>query len=174
MSMTRNANPRAQAAEVIKQFGAISLPVPVLRLAKFLGAEVRSSPLDMELSGMIFIKSGKPIIGVNTLHHAHRQRFTVGHEIGHLVMHRGLIEQEVHVDKSFPVLMRDASSATGAHKIEIQANQFAAEILMPENHLRELLEAQPFDIDDEGPLDLWAAKFRVSRQALEYRIRNLS
>jgi hypothetical protein len=35
------------------------------------------------------------------------------------------------------------------------------------------LGGKPFDIDDEGPLDELAKKFRVSRQAVEYRIRNL-
>jgi Zn-dependent peptidase ImmA (M78 family) len=35
------------------------------------------------------------------------------------------------------------------------------------------LGGKPFDIDDDGPLDELAKKFRVSRQALEYRIRNL-
>jgi hypothetical protein len=35
------------------------------------------------------------------------------------------------------------------------------------------LGGKPFDIDDEGPLDELAKKFRVSRQVPEYRIRNL-
>jgi Zn-dependent peptidase ImmA (M78 family) len=56
--------------------------VPVDRIAKGLGAQLRFSPLDEELSGMIYISDGTPIIGINSLHHPNRQRFSIGYEIG--------------------------------------------------------------------------------------------
>lgn len=136
-----------------------------------MGAQVRYSPFDDDLSGMIYIKDGIPIIGVNSLHHPHRQRFTIAHELGHLELHREMITSKVHVDKDFPVLMRDPKSATGTEKVEIEANQFAAELLMPEALIKQALENEPFDIDDDSPIEELAKKFRVSRQALEYRIR---
>ena len=120
---------------------------------------------------MIYIKDGVPIIGVNSLHHPLRQRFTIAHELGHLELHREMITSKVHVDKDFPVLMRDPKSATGTEKVEIEANQFAAELLMPEALIKQALESEPFDIDDDGPIEELAKKFRVSKQALEYRIR---
>ena len=82
-----------------------------------------------------------------------------------------MITSEVHVDKDFPVLMRDPKSATGTEKVEIEANQFAAELLMPEALIKQALESEPFDIDDDSPIEELAKKFRVSKQALEYRIR---
>jgi Zn-dependent peptidase ImmA (M78 family) len=136
-----------------------------------MGVQVRYSPFDDDLSGMIYIKDGIPIIGVNSLHHPHRQRFTIAHELGHLELHREMITSKVHVDKDFPVLMRDPKSATGTEKLEIEANQFAAELLMPEALIKQALESKPFDIDDDSPIEELAKKFRVSRQALEYRIR---
>jgi Zn-dependent peptidase ImmA (M78 family) len=136
-----------------------------------MGAQVRYSPFDDDLSGMIYIKDGIPIIGVNSLHHPHRQRFTIAHELGHLELHREMITSKVHVDKDFPVLMRDPKSARGTEKVEIEANQFAAELLMPEALIKQALESEPFDIDDDSPIEELAKKFRVSRQALEYRIR---
>ena len=135
--------------------------------------ELRVSPLDDELSGMIFIRDGIPIIGVNALHHPNRQRFTIAHEIGHLELHRDAVTEEVHVDKQFKVLMRDANSSTGTDRMEREANQFAAELLMPQQLLLDALDLRPVDIDDESPLNELARKFKVSRQALEYRIRNL-
>src|SRR5450830_1828771 len=117
-----------------------------------------------------FIKNGTPIIGVNSLHHPNRQRFTIAHELGHLVMHREILENEVHVDKQFRILMRDGVAATGTDTIEIDANRFAAELLLPSFLLDELL-IKEFDIDDEGPLEALAKKFKVSKQMLEYRIR---
>jgi Zn-dependent peptidase ImmA (M78 family) len=167
----------ARVTEILSSFGIRTPPVPVDKIARGLGAQLRFSPLDEELSGMIYISDGTPIIGINSLHHPNRQRFSIAHEIGHLVLHRPLITGKVHVDKEFRVqlstLNRDATSALGTDEIEIQANRFAAELLMPSAWFALALSTKPFDIDNEGPLDEIAKKFRVSRQALDYRIRNL-
>ena len=173
MSAITSNDPRAKAREVLEQWGIKSAPVPVDKIAKSLGALLRYSPLDEELSGMVFIKNGRPLIGVNSLHHPNRQRFTIAHEIGHLVLHRDLITEAVHVDKQFRVLMRDSSSATGSEEIEIQANQFAAELLIPSS-LFDPTQVTQADIEDESQLNSLAKKFRVSKQMLEYRIRNFS
>lgn len=173
MSNNPSNDPQDSARGVLVKLGIKAMPVPVEKIAKALGAVVRFSPLDEELSGMIYIKDGVPIIGVNSLHHPNRQRFTIAHEIGHLVMHRDMISENVHVDKQFRVLMRDSNSSTGSEEIEIQANRFAAELLIPSS----MFDPTKFlasDIDDEGPLDELAKKFRVSKQMLEYRIRSLT
>lgn len=170
--MARSVDPIARARHLLERCGIQNIPVPVDKIAKSLGAQVRFSALDMELSGMIFIKSSIPIIGVNALHHPNRQRFTIAHELGHLELHREIISNEVHVDKGFPILMRDPKSATGTEEMEIQANRFAAELLMPAAWLEPAIADKKFDIDDDKPLEELARKFKVSRQALEYRIRN--
>jgi Zn-dependent peptidase ImmA (M78 family) len=69
--------------------------------------------------------------------------------------------------------VRDATSATGTEKIEIEANRFAAALLVPKLLLDQALKNRPFDIDGQSPLDELAKKFRVSKQMLEYRITNL-
>ena len=153
--------------------GVTVAPVPVEEIARSLGAQVRYSPLDKELSGMILIKEDTPIIGVNSWHHSNRQRFTIAHEIAHLLLHRDMIGKQVHVDKRFPVLMRDTRSAAGTEQREIDANQFAAELLMPSFLLTRMLRKGAFDIDDDGHLDRLARKFGVSRQALDFRIRSM-
>lgn len=169
------AKPEKKAQELLDRLNIRGAPVPVERIAKAVGAEVRYSPLDDELSGMIYIKDGRPIIGVNALHHPNRQRFTLGHEIGHLELHRELITEQIHVDKQFPVgsLKRDGKSALGMDNIEIEANRFSAALLIPRDVLEQALAARPLDIDDDGPIEELARRLRVSKQALEYRIRNL-
>src|SRR6266540_6445028 len=109
----REKNPYELAEKVLERFSIKSPPTPVERIAKALGAHVRFAPFDNELSGMVYVKGGLPIIGVNALHHPNRQRFTIAHELGHLELHRDMITAAVHVDKEFPALMRDANSATG-------------------------------------------------------------
>ena len=148
-------------------------PVPIERIAKTLGAQLRYSPLDAELSGMIYVKEGTPIIGVNALHHPNRQRFTVAHECGHLILHTAQITKEVHVDKDFPMLMRNSVSTAGVNVMEIEANVFAAELLMPEAFLAKALDNEPFDIDDEGAVSALARSFKVSPSAMRFRLGNL-
>ena len=55
----------------------------------------------------------------------------------------------------------------------VQANAFAAELLMPAKIFEDLIDNKTFDIDDEEPLIELAKKFKVSKQAVEFRIRNL-
>jgi Zn-dependent peptidase ImmA (M78 family) len=172
----RRSSIEAQAQALLDELGVRGIPVAVDRIAKGLGARVSYSPLDEELSGMIFIKDDIPIIGVNSLHHPNRQRFTLAHEIAHLRLHRDHITEAVHVDRRFAesVLRRDPASATGTQRLEIEANQFAAALLLPRSRLEELLDAAELDIEDERALEYFARKFKVSKATLQYRIRNLA
>ena len=156
-----------EAAKFVKE-----APVPVEKIAKWYGAQVKFSPLDEELSGMLYIKDSMPIIGVNSQHHPNRQRFTIAHELGHLILHKRQLLNQVHIDKKFPALMRDVDASAGIDLIEIQANHFAAELLMPTDIIRKELHKRKFYIDDEQPIKQLAKKFRVSKQALEYRLRH--
>lgn len=165
--------PYHEAQAILAQFKITKPPVPLEKIARGLGAHIRFSPLDDEISGMIYIKSNVPIIGVNSLHRPNRQRFTIAHEIGHLVMHRDLMSREVHVDKQFQILRRDNNSATGSERIEIQANQFAAALTMPEELLRQAIGPHPIDIDDTQFLKALAQQFRVSEDAMRIRVINL-
>jgi Zn-dependent peptidase ImmA (M78 family) len=168
-----NRRPSLQGQELLTKLKIQTIPVPVTKVAKSLGAIVQASPLDDELSGLIFIKNDTPIIGVNSQHHINRQRFTIAHEIGHLILHRHFISNNIHVDRIFPALMRDSRSATGTDLIEREANQFAAGLLMPEGKLAEFFAEKQFDIDDDEPIEKIAKQFQVSKQAMVYRMRNL-
>ena len=159
--------------ELLQHNQVAAPPVPVERIARGLSVQLRFSPLDRELSGMVFVKDGTPIIGVNAIHHPNRQRFTIAHECGHLVLHRAQVTKEVHVDKGFPMLMRDAVSAGGVDAMEVEANLFAAELLMPESLLSEALGNAPFDIDDDATVNALARRFRVSLSAMQFRLGNL-
>ena len=160
---------------LLREHGVISPPIPVEQIAQNLGAEVCYMPFEGEgeVSGMLYRDLDQKVIGVNSLHNPNRQRFTIAHEIGHLLLHRDLISESVHVDKQFRVLMRDSHSATGLETIEVQANQFASELLIPSS-LFDPTKIAPSDIDDDAQRDDLAKKFRVSRQMLEYRISNSS
>ncbi len=162
-----------RAKQLLDEYNVVYGPVPVDRIAKKLGAKLRYSPLDDEISGMIFFKNGCPIIGVNSLHHPNRQRFTISHEIGHLIFHKNEISDGIHVDKEFPMLMRDSISSAGINGIEIQANSFAAELLMPKKFIEEALGGKGIDIDKDEELNKLAIQFKVSKSAMRFRLGNL-
>lgn len=176
MTSSHPSDPERGAKDLLAELKISGIPVPVERIPRLLNAQLRYSPLDKELSGTIYISEGIPIIGVNSLHHPNRQRFTIAHEIGHLRLHKKNLMGHVHVDKGFetPILYRKSlDSASGTDSIEIQANRFAAALLIPETALAELLSKERPDIDDPKWLDAPAKRFKVSKQVLEYRIRNL-
>jgi Zn-dependent peptidase ImmA (M78 family) len=165
--MSKKDDARRKASEIIKEFGVKSLPVNVERIARSLGVKIEFAPFDDELSGMAFIKDGVPAIGINSLHHPNRQRFTLAHELAHILLHSPELEKAVHVDKGS--LRRDRVSATGTDMLEIAANAFAAELLMPEEFLSAVLD-EKLDLEDPQVLEKLANKFRVSVTALQYRL----
>lgn len=173
MNAKRRSTIQKKVAALLEEQRIASSPIPVERIAKAHGAQVRYSPLNEELSGMAYVKDGTPIIGVNALHHPNRQRFTLAHELGHLVLHKAAITKEIHVDKGFPMLMRDSMSSAGVDEMEIEANHFAAEILMPASFLAKSLEGQSFDIDDDAVVSALAKEYKVSVSAMRFRLGNL-
>ena len=108
--------------------GISQYPIPVERVAEHLGAALRFEPFDGDISGMLFRDDQRVIIGVNSLDGVTRQRFTISHEIGHLMLHNG---RPMFVEKHVQVNLRDSVSSTATNREEIEANRFAAELLMP-------------------------------------------
>lgn len=144
--------------------------VPVRSLARATGCIVKLTPLDDDLSGMAFIKDGARAIVVNSSHHPNRQRFTIAHELAHHQLHLPLLEQGVHVDKA--IFRRDQNAASGTLSYEIEANRFAAELLMPKRIVKKIIPPD-FDLQDEDRLREFASRFGVSTAALQYRIQNV-
>jgi Zn-dependent peptidase ImmA (M78 family) len=170
LSAARVKEIRTLATEVLKKVKCEVAPVPVDLVAKQLNAEVLYAPYEGDdLAGMLINSSAGPIIAVNSAHHKNRQRFTIAHECGHLILgHVGTS----YIDKTFEVIRRDALSSTATDMSEIEANQFAAETLMP---LRFLLRDLPGGVDFESDekVALLAKRYGVSAQAMAYRIANL-
>jgi Zn-dependent peptidase ImmA (M78 family) len=162
----------AEAERVLRESGNTGeVPIDIEAVARHLGAQVVRERLDRDVSGLLLRDGDSVMIGVNDLHASRRQRFTIAHEIGHLVMHKGRPLVLDHVRLNF----RDSTSSTATNAEEIQANAFAAEILMPRDlvvrEAKHLLE-DPTATDASIVPDL-AHGFDVSDQAMEYRLINL-
>lgn len=158
---------RALARTILADLGITGPPVPVERIAKARGIRIQYAPLDDELSGMAFVKDGIAVIGVNAIHHPNRQRFTIAHELAHHLLHRSHLEGQVHVDKT--ILKRDILAHSGTDRLEVDANAFAAELLMPEDMVAKAIEGG-LDMGDDAKLASIAKRFRVSTAALQFRL----
>lgn len=162
-------NIRQEAQRALKKCGVIKAPVDVEAVARGLGALVRYSPFEGELAGMLVRGDGQPVIGVNSIHPRNRQRFTIAHECGHLLLHKA----EVHVDRRLQVHRRDEMSSMAIDPDEIEANRFAAELLMPYDLIMADLKGRQIDIEDDSQIRELADKYGVSAQSMTLRLTNL-
>ncbi|MDR3596874.1 ImmA/IrrE family metallo-endopeptidase [Clostridium sp.] len=122
------------------------------------GLIFEESDLPSSISGYLKYLDGKWIIGVNKNHNSKRQRFTIAHEFGHYILHRR--EGTAFEDTTF---FRKSNESS----IEYKANEFAAEILMPEEMIKKAIQNGIKKIDE------LAEQFGVSVQAIKYRANEL-
>ena len=128
----------SKAREFVNRVGINSVPVDLGCCSTAANAEIRvCNDLDDEESGQTFSLKGKNTIMVNGNHTEERQRFTVLHEIAHIVLglpskhHEGVIKTA------------DLMSYRNRPKEEVLCDVFAAECLLPYSFFKK-------DIDDVG------------------------
>jgi Zn-dependent peptidase ImmA (M78 family) len=157
---------------LIERHGISRFPVDLNKWAEIAGAEVKVEDFDNELSGFAYQKKGVKIIGINKAEPQPRQRFTTAHELGHMFLHK---QKAVNYDEASVMLRTSAPAGTGTEPTEIEANSFAAEILMPEENIRADLEARgnKIDLEDETTIKELAAKYNVSEPAMLIRLTTL-
>ena len=99
-----------------------------------------------------------------------RRRFTIAHEVGHLLLHVPVVH-ETFCDRPADVEeIEDESAATELPELrqrEREANLFARELLMPESLVNEQARATGFN------LPALADRFEVSVPAMRLRLRLL-
>ncbi len=156
-----------RATEILRQHGLFSIPVDPVILANRLGIKVHNAKFsDDSLSGMIAKRGETVTLLVNQSDPPYRKRFTIAHELGHHFLH--LLADGDFVDSAID-LFRDADApaeVAGPRRAEIQANQFAAALLMP----ADLVRAAFAKCQDLGEL---ARLFNVSEAAMGFRLDRL-
>ena len=156
-----------------------TLPVPVERivsnsfglLIRLVDDMTRAPGLEGErsqnVSGLLLVASGE--IWVNAAEARQwegRKRFTIGHELGHYVMHQEDSRPTIFCRK-VEVEEEPGASDRTSMTAEREADAFAAAMLMPEHLVREFVEAH-------GPdLPALCTAFGTSEKATRYRIEAL-
>jgi Zn-dependent peptidase ImmA (M78 family) len=163
---------------ILEKFKITEPPIPVESIAKEIGAQLTFEPFEGkdDISGMLFRDENINIIGINSSHPPTRQRFSIAHEIGHLMLHSNK-SNKLFIDKVVRIDFRDTTSAQAIDKKEITANAFAAELLMPIDFIQKEIHKEATKKNDIINKDLLIQKlsktFEVSPQAMEYRLINL-
>ncbi len=136
------------------------MPLDVVGLSTSIGIPVDILPLASDISGYFRQSEADGVrIGVNSLHHPNRRRFTVAHELGHFFLHRaqGDFEDGLLFRREYQTNPR-----------EYEANEFAAKLLMPTLEFRREAAACNYDFT------ALAQVFGVSVAAAEYRNKNIT
>jgi Zn-dependent peptidase ImmA (M78 family) len=149
----------------------LKTPVKISKLAKSLGIQVEFQDLDDEVSGFLVRKNNNDIIGVNESHSETRQRFTISHEIGHYMLH--IKHQSLFVDYYKGGKLFRKNSNKSNYNMEREANQFAASLLMPKKLVAKEIQKLSEDLDYETKCWKISKRFKVSEQAMDYRLKAL-
>jgi Zn-dependent peptidase ImmA (M78 family) len=131
-------------------------------------------PKDLEdsESGFLVVKNDISVVVINQNHHKNRQRFTAAHELGHYSLHCKDDKDKIFVDKR-RTYNRNNISSQGTDNLEIEANTFAAMILMPEKFINDYIANHDLeDFNEEGVCRM-AEEFQVSNQAMSIRLSKL-
>jgi len=158
----------------------VKLPIDVEGIVRYLNINYASTPdfRKFKTIGSITLIDGKPKIWVNPMENSmvERKRFTIAHELGHLMFnHLSSIKQ--NIDDDVISLNRDDNW----DELEMEANGFAAQLLMPASIVKEELEKYITDYQrkthqtpsNEDKVVALSTVFNVSRAAMEYRLSKL-
>ena len=162
------ANRAVERARELVEANGLVAPISIESVAEELGLRLVKQDFDQSVSAMLHrYPNGDAVIGINSAHPATRQRFSIAHEIGHYLLHPGrpLIVDGVRVS------FRNEDSSTATQPEEIEANQFAAELLMPSDQVK--AHAYHDFADEDSEVKELARVFKVSRDAMRFRLINL-
>jgi Zn-dependent peptidase ImmA (M78 family) len=137
-------------------------PVDVAEAARRLGVKIYAAKLADKVSGVLvrdpkYGTASGFVIFVEQSEPAVRQRFTAAHELGHFVLHKKSVG---HKNEDNYLLRSDGMSS----RQEVEANQFAASLLMPMDLIEQAMKS---GITTPSAL---AKHFKVSEIAMSIRL----
>jgi Zn-dependent peptidase ImmA (M78 family) len=142
-----------------------SYPVKLGQLAAELGVAIKVATMRTGVSGQIAREGNQYVIRVNRNEARERQRFTIGHELAHYLLHRSVIDSSPD-GITDTVLYRSGAS----ERIEYEANRLAADLVMPMDKVEQAVQRDFGGIITEATIESLATRFEVSKAAMEIRL----
>lgn len=148
---------RKKADDFRSEYWGLDIPIDILEIAEFdFDIEIRPIPNLKALIDMdALISSNFKILYVDNGQYlndnqVNRLRFSVAHEIGHLILHRGYYESlEIDSFEDYPKYMEDLHQDQHSW-LEFHANEFAGRLLVPYDILTEKVLVAKKQVDDAG------------------------
>lgn len=127
-------SPEKIIAEIMRQVPEMQIPVPIEELAVAVGITDIHRLQTASFEGGLVTQPERAsgVILVNSRATAQRQRFTIGHELGHylIIAHQPAATGQFTCSKA-DMAIREADRDNRARRMEMEANRFSAGILMP-------------------------------------------
>ena len=127
--------PDALAEGILKQVPDMPIPVPIEDVARSVDiTDITLIGTDSFEGGLVTDRDkSEGVILVNRKSRRQRQRFTIGHELGHFLMPLHLPDNGIQFMCTLADMRRSDSSKTADRsvRVEVEANCFAASMLMP-------------------------------------------
>ena len=156
LNLPKSVDDPIQSARMVRITFGVDPTSPIYHLVNLLeqhGVIVYTLPIGLDkidaFSTWVAIDQERPIIALSADRPGDRVRFSVAHELGHIVMHQG----------------RHGRSS----ELETEADKFAAELLLPEQAMRQAL-SEHLSLTNAAKLKV---RWRVSMQALIRRAHDL-
>jgi Zn-dependent peptidase ImmA (M78 family) len=154
----------AIARGLLKTLRIMEPPVAIDDIVRERGLIVKKAEVPGMLSGQLYPEVRE--IFINTRGRAVvRQRFTLAHELGHWELRHYERTSVVGDELGFDGPYGDPNGRPAKNPIEVEANVFAAELLMPTSWIRKL--NKPLQA---GEPDRLAELYQVSREAMFYQL----
>lgn len=162
-----------EAERIVKEYGINRAPVNAIGVANHLGYSVVAA--NLKISGRLILRNGQVQIEVNAYDPPNRRRFTIAHELGHLVlMHTtgfpDLVIPETIDERRIDnreIQLAARQDHDGIRPVaEAEADRFAAALLMPSDLVREMFSPH-------YNVKALARTFEVSEQAMDIRLKQL-
>lgn len=126
--LMQNVKPNRAAEVVLEALEIKSRPTDVFNLSNMLGAKVKFANITEQ--GILHFIDDVPTMFVKHNETNVKQRFTIAHQLGHILLHSN--------DNNANIYFKDLSYSVD-NKMEQEANRFAANILIPESELINLI-----------------------------------
>lgn len=150
--------------------GQSAPPVDLSKVAEKLAVDVRTADLASDVSGVVYNDRDLRVVIVNQNQSKTRRRYAVAHELGRLAMHR---VQTARVDETFAIDLRSQGAGTIDTIEGVEANHFAANLLIPTSWIERDLPGAVIDFSDEGILLTLAKRYEVGVPVMTYRLATL-
>lgn len=121
-------------AQLRKQLGSVPRRMPLKKLAAEVGIIGVELVQDTSFEGTLVLHEGRGVIGIRTGMRSGRHNFTLAHEIGHYLIPTHRLQRTQFICEAVDMKrMRSSnfSQRPPLERIEVEANEFAAALLVP-------------------------------------------